>query len=151
DAARHFRESERDRLVHRLTVDREVERQADPPVDPDRLRIPLLREKTPLLAEELQGLQREPGRASDVLGEAPPQVVGGADRAAFQARYARDVVRNDLEPEPLDARLLPPVRLVRLEHELDARGERDEPVRSGADWRLLEAVVADLLDILTRY
>ena len=42
---------------------------------------------------------------------------------------------------------LAPETFERLEHQLDAGGEAHELVRPGADRRLLEAVVADLLDI----
>ena len=40
---------------------------------------------------------------------------------------------------------------MRFEDQLDARGIRPEPVRSGADGRLLEAVVANLLDVSFRH
>ena len=43
---------------------------------------------------------------------------------------------------------LAPVLVERLEDQLHARRERDELVGSGADRRLLEALVADLLDVL---
>src|SRR5262249_50679928 len=49
---------------------------------------------------------------------------------------------------PLDDWRLPPVPFVGLEHELDAGVEAHKPVGTGADRRLLEAVVADLLHVL---
>src|SRR4030095_12980120 len=52
------------------------------------------------------------------------------------------------EDEPLDARRFAPVALVGFQYELDARVEAHELVGPGADRRLLEAVVADLLDVL---
>src|SRR5207244_2627238 len=40
-----------------------------------------------------------------------------------------------------------PVTLERLDHQLDPRRERDEPIRAGADGSFLEAIVADLRDV----
>ena len=53
-----------------------------------------------------------------------------------------------LEDEPLYVWNLPPVLLVRFQHQLHARGEGYEPVGPGADGELLEALVADLLHVL---
>jgi len=89
------------------------------------------------------GLTVTPGSA--------PQRVGEIDLAALQHREARGLVGDDLEREPLHARGLPPEQLVRFEHELDAWVEGDEPVWSGADRRLLEPVVTDLLEVLLRH
>src|SRR2546427_1841991 len=69
----------------------------------------------------------------------------------FRSRQPRGLVGHGLEDEAVDARALPPVWLVRFEYELHAGVERDEPVRAGTDGRLLEAVVADLLDVLLGY
>jgi hypothetical protein len=44
-------------------------------------------------------------------------------------------------------RRLEPVTLEGLEHELDARRERDEAIGPGSDRMLLEALLADLLDV----
>src|SRR5437870_876552 len=64
---------------------------------------------------------------------------------------ARRPVAQATEHEPLNARHLAPVPFVRLEHELDARGEAHEAVRPRADRRLLEAVVTHLLDVFLRH
>src|SRR5437899_5110757 len=68
-------------------------------------------------------------------------------RSPLERGGARRIVGHDLEHEPVDARHLAPVPLERLHHELDPGRERDEPKRAGADGSLLEAIVADLLDV----
>jgi hypothetical protein len=99
----------------------------------------------------MDGLEREPRRPADVFRDRAARDVRNVDLATLEARHARDVVGNRAEHEPLHARLLPPVVLVRFQHHLDAGRRRYEPVRPSADRRLLEPVVADLLEILARH
>src|SRR5256885_7888391 len=56
--------------------------------------------------------------------------------AALEHGQARRLVGHGLEHEPLDARALAPVRLLRLQDQLHAGIERHEPVGTGADGRL---------------
>src|SRR5439155_1357573 len=58
---------------------------------------------------------------------------------------------NGPEDQGLHARRLAPVLLKRLQNQLDARRERHEPIRPGADRRLLEPVLTVLLDVLLRH
>ena len=94
------------------------------------------------------GPERESGRAPHLFGQLSLEQVDDVGLAALEHGQARGLVRNRLEHETLDARALSPVRLVRFEHELHAGVERDEPVRTGTDGSFLEAVVADLLEVL---
>src|SRR5207248_2107282 len=90
-------------------------------------------------------------RASHLLGKRAPDRIPDVDLAALERGHTGRVVRHDLEDEAFHARRLAPVLLEGLEHELDARRERDEAVRPGADRRFLEAILADFLDVLLRH
>ena len=79
------------------------------------------------------------------------QQVGDVDLAPLQHRRSRGGIRDALEDEPLHRRHLAPVRLVGLHDQLDARRVAHELVGPQADRLLLEAVVADLLDVLLRH
>src|SRR4029450_6672433 len=68
-------------------------------------------------------------------------------RADLRGARTGVVVRDRLQDEPLHVRQLSPVLIEGLEDELDTRAERDEPVGTGADRSLLEALVTDLLDV----
>ena len=69
----------------------------------------------------------------------------------FQRRKPRRLVWDHLHDQPLDARRLAPIPLEGLKHELDAGRERDEFIGTGTDRRLLERLVADLLDVFLRH
>ena len=125
-----------------------VGRQAHAPVVPRRARVPLVGEDQPVGGHERSRPQGEPGRAPHLLAELAVDRVGDVRLTALEHGQARHRVRDRLEDEALHARRLAPVPLERLEHQLDARRERDEPVRAGPDRRLLEAVLAHLLDVL---
>jgi len=84
------------------------------------------------------------------LGDGTPQRVGDVDLTALEHRDPRELVGHGPEHETLDAGALSPVLLVRIEHELHARIERDEPVRPGPHRGLLEALVTDLFDVFPR-
>ena len=93
----------------------------------------------------------EPRRALDLLAERAPQGVCDVDLAALQHREPGEILRHHAPDHFLDGGRLPPVAVVRLEDQLDAGIERRELVRSRADRRLLEALVADLLEVLLRH
>ena len=122
------------------------------PVVPWRLRIPLQRaEVEPLRGGDDGGNELEPRRALHLLAERAPQRVGDVGLAALEHGEPGHVLGHDLPHQALDGRRLAPVAVVRLEHQLDAGIERRELVRSGPDRRFLEALVADLLDVLLRH
>src|SRR4030095_7569224 len=91
---------------------------------------------------------REPGRAPDLLGERAPDRIRDVGLAALEHRQSGRFVGHRLEDQAFHARRLAPVLLVGFQDQLDARLEGDEAVRTGADGRLLEAVVTHLLDLL---
>ncbi len=92
-------------------------------------------------------MQREPGRAPHFLTERPGHGIGNIGFAPLEHRHPGRDLRDHLERELLHARRLAPVALEGLEQELDARRERDEAIGPGADRVLLEALLADLLDV----
>ena len=100
------------------------------------------------VAEITVGTSLRPGGALDLLAERAAQRVRHVHLAALEHGQAREVLGDHLPHQALDRRGLPPVAVVRLEDQLDARVERRELVGPGADRRLLEALVADLLDVL---
>jgi hypothetical protein len=65
--------------------------------------------------------------------------------------WGRGLVGDYLEYQAFDAGGLAPVLVEGFDDQLHPRGERDEFVGPGADRRLLEALVADLLDIFLRH
>ena len=69
----------------------------------------------------------------------------------LSATSRRGGVGDHAQDQALDRRGLAPVAVEGLQHQLDPRLERDEAVGAGADGRLLEAVLADLLDVLPRH
>src|SRR5205814_3505952 len=86
--------------------------------------------------------------AVQLLGELAADRVGDVDLAALERREPRRLVGDRTQHDTLDARGLAPIALKRLEYKLDPRRERYEFVRPRADWRFLEPVDTDLLDIL---
>ena len=109
--------------------------------------VPLVGEIEAERALHHRRLQGEAGYLAQLLGELAAHRIGDVDLAPLQRGQARALVGDHLEDQPLDRRLLAPVPFERLEHQLDPGGERDEFVGAGADRRLLETVVADLLDV----
>jgi len=67
---------------------------------------------------------------------------------ALERGRPRRLVGNAADHETLHVRRLAPVAVEGLEDQLDARLKAHELVRTGADGRLAEAVVAELLDVL---
>jgi hypothetical protein len=84
----------------------------------------------------------------EILGQRTPDRIRDVGLAALEHRQAGRLVGHRLEHQALHARDLAPVLIVGLEHQLYPRRERDELVRAGSHRRLLEPVIADLLDIL---
>ena len=117
---------------------------------PGRFRVPLVDEVDPVRIVRERGLEGEAGRAPEILAERGGHPVGDVDLAALEGDQARGRVRDGLEDQPLDLRRFPPVAVDGLQHELHARRVGDEAIRAGADRRLPEALLADLLDVLLR-
>jgi len=146
-AAGKSRVTERLGLVDRLAVDGEIGRQADAAVRPRRLGIPLVGKDEPLAGGWNEGRELQPGRAHELFGEWAADRVGDVGLATLEHGEPRGVFRDGAEDEALDGRRLAPVRLERLQDELDPRGERYEAIGAGPHGRLLVVVVADLLDV----
>src|SRR5213594_535150 len=138
-------------FVDRLPIDGEARGESHPLVVPRRLRIPLLDEVEEEDPVGPRGDELQPVRAPDLLGHRARQEVRHVHLAALERGRARRLVGDAPEDQALDARNLAPVAFERLEDQLHARGEADEPVGSGADRGLLEAVLADALDVLLRH
>src|SRR5256712_4412269 len=143
-----LREAKRLGLVERLPVDGVARGLAYAPVVPGRLRGPLVREIEP----ENRGRYRardelESGTALNVLGHGAGQEIGDVDLAVLEGGRARRLLRQTPKDQSLDVGDLAPVPLERFHHQLDPGIEAHEFVRSGADRRLLEAVVTHLLDV----
>src|SRR5207245_3678950 len=128
-------------LIHRLPVDRVVGCQTDASIVPRRLRVPLVWEIDPEGGLADVRLERQPRAPADLLGQGTADRVGDIDLAALQAGQPRGLVGDRFQRQALHVRRLAPVLLEGLDHELDARREREEPVRAGADGRLSEAYV----------
>ena len=130
---------------------RQPRRVAHALVVPRRLRIPLVGEVEPEGALDHHRLQRQARRLLQLLGELAADRVGDVDLAALQRRQPRRLLGHHLEDQPLHGGHLAPVALEGFEHQLHAGREGDELVRPGADRRLLEPVLADLLDVFLRH
>ena len=152
DAAGDLGEPQRLRLVDGRPVDGMVGSQPHTPVGPRRFGVcPLLGEDEPEGAGRIVGLEGEPRRPLQLLGQGAADRVGDVRLAALEHDQPRLLLRHRLEHQPLHARRLAPVALEGLEHQLHARIEGDEPVGPRAHGRPLEAVVADLLHVLLRH
>ena len=148
DAAGQLGVAEGQRLVDAFAVDRQAGRFADPLVVPRRFRVPLVGKGQPERGRRIDRLQGQPGAMSHFFREFAADRIGDVDLAALQRGQPGRLVRDHLHHDPLDGRVLAPIALERLQHQLDAGVERDELVGAGADRVLLVAVVADLLDVL---
>src|SRR3989454_842046 len=135
-------------FVDRLPIDGEARGEPHPLVVPRRLRVPLLDEVEEEDPVGPRGDELQPGRPPDLLGHRARQEIRYVHLATLERGRTRRLVGDTPEDQALDARRLAPVAVERLEDQLHARGEADEPVRSGADRGLLEALVADTLDVL---
>ena len=148
DVAGQARGAEGFGLVDRLAVDGEAGGKPQAPVVPRRLRVPLLGEVQEEDRVRPHGHESQTGRAPHVLGDGAVEEVGDVDLAALEGGGARRLVRDAFQDQALDARHLAPVALEGFEHQLDPRRDADEPVGAGPDGGLLEALLADLLDVL---
>ena len=151
DVASHTGEAELLGLVDRLPIDGKARGEPHAPVVPRRPGVPLLGEVQEEDPVGPHGGEREPGRPPHVLGHGAVQEIRDVHLATLQGGRARRLVGDALDHQALDARRLPPVGLEGLEDELHPRGEADKPVGPGADRDLLEAVVADALDVRLRH
>src|SRR5215470_10343117 len=151
DAPGEARESECLRLVDRLAVDGEACGQPDPLIVPRRFRIPLIDEVEKKYRIRHRGTELEAGRAPDVFRDRSGEVVRDVDFAPLERGGAGCLVRNALEDNAFHAGCLAPIPVERFEHQLDAGRLAHEPVRAGADRRLDEAIVANLLNVLLRH
>ncbi len=151
DAAGDVRMAERQRLVDRVVVERVFRGEPHPLVVPRRLRIPLLGEIQPIGRRTDGRPQRQSRRALQFLGQLGADRIGDVDLATLQCGESRRLIGDHPQHDALHARRLAPVLVERLQHQFDARRERDELVRPGADRRLLESVLADLLDVFARH
>jgi hypothetical protein len=96
-------------------------------------------------------LERGARHPPDLLGQLGGHGEGDVDLALLECDQPCGRVGDHAQDQALDRRGLAPVAVEGLEHQLDSRLERDEAVGAGADGRLLEAVLADLLDVLLRH
>ena len=142
-----FGKPESERLVDGVAVDRKVGGPTDALVMPRRCRVPLLGKIEPERAWRVDRLERQPRHIAQFLGQFAVDRVDDVDLAHLERGQPGRLLRDHLEDEPFDARDLAPVRLERLEHQFNPGTERREFVRTGPNGRLLEAVVADLLDV----
>src|SRR3989449_3746098 len=148
DVAGDPREAELLGFVDRLPIDGEARGEPHPLVVPRRLRVPLLDEVEEEDPVGPRGDELQPGRPPDLLGHRARQEVRHVHLAALERGRTRRLVGDTPEDQALDARRLAPVTVERLEDQFHPRGEADEPVGSGADRALLEAFLADTLDVL---
>src|SRR5262249_40266813 len=100
-------------FVQRVAIYRQVRGQAYPLVVPGRFWVELIGEDEPV-GRWGDGLQGEPWWARDLPRELAADQVDDVGVAALEGRQPRGVVGHHLEDEPLDARDLSPVLLVRL-------------------------------------
>jgi len=138
-------------LAHRAPVERVVGGQAHAPIGPRRLRIPHVEEVQ--RGDPDAAGKREPQRRIPLEFQRLRRVehVGHVDLAPLQHGRPRGGLGDDLEHESLDRRDLAPVRLVGLHDQLDPDRVAHEPIGAQADRLLLEAFVADSLDVLLRH
>ena len=120
-------------------------------IGPRRFRIPLLGQLDPeRAAHERRGQAKARDLAHGVRG-GPGQEVDDVDLAGPERGRPRRLLGHGAHHQALHRRRLAPVAVEGLQHDLDARLERDDLVRPGADGRRLEPVVADFLDVFLRH
>ena len=94
--------------------------------------------------------QRQAGSALQLLGEFAAHRIYNVHFSVFQRRQPRGFVGDDPQCQPFDGGSFAPISVKGLEHQFEAGLERYEFVRPGPDWRLLESLLADLLDMIFR-
>src|SRR3989441_179543 len=138
-------------VIDGLAVDGVVCGEAYAPVVPRRSRVPLISEVNPEHRLDDLSLERKGRGSPNLFGERAANRVDDVHLTPLQRGQPRRLIGKHLEDQALHTRGLTPVLVEGLQHELNARGERDELVGPGADRRLLEALVAHFLHILPRY
>ena len=118
---------------------------------PGRFRIPLVEEIQIVDADRAGEGQPDRRIALELERGRRVEHVGHVHLAVLQHRRAGGGVGHRLEHEPLHGGHLAPVALVRLHDQLDAGRVAHELVGPEPDRPLLEAVVADALDVLLRH
>src|SRR5262249_54446509 len=139
---------ERECLIHRLAVDGQGHGLTHALIVPWRIRMPLFWKIEPVGSRADRCLDAETRRALQLLGEFASDGIGDIDLATLQGRQPRGFIWDHFEHQVLDGGDLAPITLECLAHQLEARGKGDKLVGTRPDRRLLEANLADLLDIL---
>src|ERR1051325_5496217 len=143
--------AEGQRLVDAVAIHGEAGGTAYPLVMPWRFLVPLIGEGEPEGALNDRGLQRQPRRRAQLLGQLAADRVDDINFAPLQRGEPRRLIGDATEHQTLDAWGLAPIAVESFQRQLDTGVERHEFIRAGADRRLLEPVLADLLDILFRH
>ena len=156
ELARHHRAgqprgAERLGLVERSPIDGHDGGQPHAPIVPGRFRIPLIEEVQVVDADRPREGQPDRRVALELERGRRVEHVRHVHLAVLQHGRAGRGVRHRLEHEPLHRRRLAPVALVGLHDQLDPGGVAHELVGPEPDRPLLEAVVADALDVLLRH
>ncbi len=150
DAARRRTAAEAGGLVRPLAIERVVDRQPHPLVAPRRLGIPLVGELDPENGRVARARQRQARVFLHRFRVGPVEGEGEIRLAALEHRQPSGAVWHALERQALDVGHVPPVPGKCLEHDVDAGTLAHEPVGARADGLLLEAVSANLLEVLPR-
>src|SRR5262245_50514384 len=136
-----------ERVVDAFAVNREARRTAHALIMPRRLRVPLLGKVEAERCLHDGGLEGQTRRLLHSRRQFTADGIGNIDLPPLEGSQARGFVGNDLEDEALHAWRFAPVLVEGLQDQLHAGREGDELVGSCANWGLLEAVIADLLDV----
>src|SRR5439155_1401372 len=97
---------------------------------------------------EKYGHEAQARGALELVGRGAGEEIREIHLAVLESGQSRGLLGHGAHDQALDVRGLAPVALEGLEHQLDAGLEARDLVGPGTHRRLLEAVVADLLDVL---
>jgi hypothetical protein len=109
DAAGETRVAEGERLVDRRAIDGEARGEAYTPVVPGQLRVPLLGDVEPERRLDDRGLEGEPRRLLQLLGQLSADRVGDVDLAALERGHRVASSGMTRSTSRFHARRLPPV------------------------------------------
>ncbi len=143
--------AQRQSLVYALGVDRQPGRPPDTHIVPGRLRVPLLGEIHPVWRGADRCLQGQARRLLHFFREFRPDRQSDIDLAPLQRGQPRRLVGDHAHDDTLHAGGLAPVLVMGVEDQFDARCERDELVRPGADRCPFETIIPDFLHVLFRH
>jgi len=115
---------------------------------PRRLGVPLIEEIEEVDPDRARERQADARIPLELERGGRIEQIGNVHFPLLQHGGAGGRLRHALEHQALDRRHLAPVALAGLHDDLDAGGAAHELVRPQTDRVLLEAVVADLLDVL---